>query len=329
MAGATGAPGSTSFPRSATRVAVLSRGAIVSGATSQHSTDNVVREVLAHDLGAWLKFDPVTRVGKDPEGVHQLRVNARRMRAELKIFAPVIGRRDRQQLNAELRWIGQILGGQRDLDVLEQLLLDSQSPERPLDENVFKELRRRSAREQRQVRRALASKRYSALLGELTRFTVRPPLLRSARRPAREILLPGLQDSLSVLFDQVNNSGPIPSDESLHLIRIKSKQGRYCAEVSAKFMGKLGESVALDLAKVQGVLGDLHDRTVALDYLRQFAGAPSADESIGDDTPLGYVVHGLYRSSDDLRRAWRAPMTRARRRSTALFLDAEGEPAPT
>jgi len=299
------------------------------GTTSLHSTDNVIREVLAHDLGAWLKFDPVTRVGKDPEGVHQLRVNARRMRAELKIFAPVITRRTRQQLNTELRWIGQILGGQRDLDVLEQLLLDSQSPEHPLDEPVFKELRQRSAREQRRVQHALTSKRYSELLGELTRFTVRPPFLSSARRPAREILLPGLQDSLSVLFDQVNSSGPIPSDEALHLIRIKSKQGRYCAEVSAKFMGKPGESVALDLAKVQGVLGDLHDRTVALDYLRQHAGTVSVDDTRDGDTPLDLVVHELLRSSDDLRRAWRAPMTRARRRSTALFLDAESAPVPT
>ena len=290
------------------------------------STDYVVREVLVHDVAAWLKFDPVARLGDDPEGVHQLRVNSRRLRAELEIFSPIFKNGSRQPLRGELRWIGRILGSLRDLDVLEQLLVDSQVDEFPLEDALFDDLHERKRRERKRVGNALASKRYSRLLRELTDLAIFPALSQSAQGPAHAILMPGLQDSLTTLFELVNRSGPIPNDNELHMIRIKSKQSRYCAEVSAKFLGKPAESVAADLAKVQGVLGDLHDRTVAIDYLMRHGSrtpSPEPDESSSFDL----VLRQLSESSEDLRRTWRAPMTRARRHSTALFIDPESSAA--
>src|ERR1044072_2551028 len=56
----------------------------------------------------------VALAGTDPEGVHQLRVAIRRIRAALKVS----GHDDGGVLLAELRWLFGELGPLRDLDVL-------------------------------------------------------------------------------------------------------------------------------------------------------------------------------------------------------------------
>ena len=72
--------------------------------------------------------DPGTRLGSDPEELHQHRVAIRRLRALLQAAQPMLdaglGRRD---LRRELAWAGRALGEVRDLDVLlEHLDQDAQ-----------------------------------------------------------------------------------------------------------------------------------------------------------------------------------------------------------
>jgi len=56
--------------------------------------------------------------GSDPEGVHQLRVGIRRLRAALSVFRDVIPEQDWFSISAELRWFQQELGPAREWDVL-------------------------------------------------------------------------------------------------------------------------------------------------------------------------------------------------------------------
>jgi inorganic triphosphatase YgiF len=68
-----------------------------------------VRWLLAHDPGA--------RLGKEPESLHQMRVATRQLRAVLRAARPLLVPEWADSLRDELRWLGQLLGPARDLDV--------------------------------------------------------------------------------------------------------------------------------------------------------------------------------------------------------------------
>jgi len=54
----------------------------------------------------------------DPEGVHQMRVGLRRLRAAVSIFKDVVQSADTEAIKSELRWLTEQLGPARDFDVL-------------------------------------------------------------------------------------------------------------------------------------------------------------------------------------------------------------------
>lgn len=289
------------------------------------SSEALARQVFAHELATWFKFDPLARDGHDPEGVHQLRVTSRRLRAELGVLAPVLTRRATTDLATDLRWIGTILGRQRDLDVLDELLTRLEHVEAPFDASVFSRLRRQRDTERRRVRNALSSARYQNLARDLATWAIAPPLRRRARRRASEILRPNLLSGLSALFEHVDELGPNVSDELLHRLRITIKRSRYRAEVAAIVLGPTAEAVAKDLAKAQSVLGDLHDRAVASNYLRNWrASRWPVDADVSEREPVDVALVELGDELTTLRRAWRAPLARARRHSTALHIDTNG-----
>ena len=57
-----------------------------------------------------LAFDPVIRIGEDPEGVHQARVVTRRLRSDLRTLRPVLDEAWSEDLRGELRRLGTALG---------------------------------------------------------------------------------------------------------------------------------------------------------------------------------------------------------------------------
>ncbi len=287
---------------------------------SELSVEELSRRVITSELANWMKYDPSARDGSDPEGVHQLRVTSRRLRAELDVLAGVLNPKDTRALSTELQWIGRILGRQRDLDVLHDLLNDLQHDESPFDSGVFARLRRQRDAERARVRDALSHKRYRRLVAELSRLAVAPPL-RGRRRRASDVLRPKLLKGLTSLFESVDALGPNAPDDQLHSLRIEIKRNRYRAEVAAHVLGSSAELVAKDLAKAQGVLGDLHDCVVASDFLRAWSLSRwPVDVDERGRGPIDVGLEDLSRRMDDLRTAWRAPLTKARRHATALYL---------
>ena len=73
--------------------------------------------VLRKHFAAVLWHEPGTRLGEDPEHLHDMRVGTRRMRAALRLFAEALPAREAERLRRELRALGQVLGTVRDLDV--------------------------------------------------------------------------------------------------------------------------------------------------------------------------------------------------------------------
>ena len=77
--------------------------------------------VLRRQLGVVRAKEPGTRLGEDPEELHDMRVATRRLRAALSLFAGVLPVRA-QAFREELGWLGRLLGAVRDLDVQLQSL---------------------------------------------------------------------------------------------------------------------------------------------------------------------------------------------------------------
>ena len=72
--------------------------------------------VLRRQLAVLRDKEPGTRLGEDPEELHDMRVATRRLRAALDLFADVLPVRA-QVFREELGWLGRLLGVVRDLDV--------------------------------------------------------------------------------------------------------------------------------------------------------------------------------------------------------------------
>ena len=72
--------------------------------------------VVRRQLAVLRAKEPGTRLGEDPEELHDMRVATRRLRAALSLFADVFPVRA-QAFREELGWLGRTLGAVRDLDV--------------------------------------------------------------------------------------------------------------------------------------------------------------------------------------------------------------------
>jgi len=79
---------------------------------------DVVRRALAAATLRLLRHDPLVRLGDDAEAVHQMRVALRRVRSDLRTFAPLIDPAARAELQERIRPVANALGAVRDRDVL-------------------------------------------------------------------------------------------------------------------------------------------------------------------------------------------------------------------
>ncbi len=217
-----------------------------------------------------LLHDPGTRLGSDPEDLHQLRVATRRLRAYLRAARPIVDESWAEELRGELAWLGSLLGPARDLDVLLARLTtevatleDDTWAAQPLVAHL--EAERAAARETAVA--ALSSERYFALLDRLETVDVSPiPAggedvslaalaageLRRARRAAARV-------------------GQDPADDELHALRIRVKRVRYALELAAHEVGTRGARAVGAAKKIQDVLGDHQDAVVAETRIRALA----------------------------------------------------------
>jgi CHAD domain-containing protein len=211
------------------------------------------------------------------EGVHRARVAIRRLRSDLKTARVLLRYKSVRPLRRELDWLMDQLGEVRDLDVLlARLRRDSASLD-PMDRAggeavVARALQDRSEAYER-LRAALRTARCAALLEDTASLVAAPPFRsREAGRPAAKVLPRLVRGPLNELRREVKKQGRDPDDEGLHQIRISAKRVRYAAELAAPAVGKKATRAARRLARVQSVLGDHNDASVAGLRLRDLGG---------------------------------------------------------
>ena len=231
-----------------------------------------VDAIDAHEAGA--------RTGRDPEDVHQMRVAVRRLRAILRASRPLFDPRWVDGLRRELKWLGTVLGGVRDLDVL-HAYLRSQLEALPAPERragrpyLLRHLDADRVRARAALRVALASPRYARLLARLRAALVHPPT-----RPS-SVPLPGIAASeFKKLRKAVAKLPKPPSAEELHAVRIRVKRARYAAELVQPIIGRRAERFIARAKKLQDILGEHQDAVVAEEYLRKVTARTPAAQAL-------------------------------------------------
>jgi CHAD domain-containing protein len=225
----------------------------------QARLERLYEQLLAHDPG--------TRLGDDPEDLHDFRVATRRLRALLRAARPMLVQEWSEPLRAELAWLGGAVGPARDLDVLIEHLLDEakelEPDERRALDSAMSSLRAERDEARATLMEALTSERYLELLDAVER---------AARAP--HIVTPdvSLHDIAAREFRRLRRAvrrlPPEPSDEELHRVRIKGKRARYAAELAEDAVGKPAARFADRAKSLQDVIGEHQDAVVAEERLR-------------------------------------------------------------
>jgi len=280
---------------------------------------DAVRNALIASTVRILRHDPGIRIGDDPEDVHQARVGARRLRSDLQTFASVLEPGWVRDVRAELRWLGGVLGGVRDTDVLLERLRRQAGSLAEHDAAGVAALLRRLAQQREAARTslldALSSERYVTLLETLIEAARSPVTLAGADAPAVDVLPALAARPLKKLRAAAKALGNEPTDDELHSLRIRAKRCRYAAEAVAPVVGKPARRFAAAVAELQTVLGDHQDAVVAESWLRREAAEGAVPELVA-----GELIALQRVEAAACRRAWPDVWKRARKKRLRQWL---------
>jgi len=253
------------------------------------SADEPARDAVASYLRkhvrAFLNED--VRVRRDlPDGVHQMRVAARRLRSGLKTFAALVDEEWATTLRTELGWAAGELGNARDTEVLlerlDQHADDLGEREAGLIRAVMDPvLRERLAGAREHALAAMRSDRHRALLDLLVTAANEPQFTALANEPAREVLPQLVAKSWRRLNRSVKLLELEGPSEEWHQARIAAKRARYAAGAVIPVFGEPADQLESALSLVTDVLGEHQDACVAQDVIREIAAQPSVDGATG------------------------------------------------
>lgn len=244
------------------------------GLTPASSAGAVVRAYLRSQTGVLTSLDPLVRMN-EPDAIHQMRVTTRRLRSVLQAFRAVFSE-PADQVAADLKWLGSLLGSARDAEVLGAHL--QASVDRLPVEQVIGPVRARvqahfattGADARRAVVEALDSERYFALLDALEQLMTRSG---PACESAAEVLPAAVRHAYRRTRRRMLRAYDAPpgkaSDVSIHEARKAAKRARYAAEAAAPAFGDDAGRFARQLKKVQSVLGEHQDTVVARRAVRE------------------------------------------------------------
>lgn len=257
---------------------------------------DVVTVAIQRDIARIVTHDPLVRlraaVGQDDTAVHQMRVGCRRLRSDLRTFAPVLAREWTTTLRTELAWLAAALGGARDAEVLRARLRATAAldPLAPLDPasvaRIDADLAVRQEDALAALDKVMCDERYHRLLDMLLAAWHEPQIARHAGDSA-EVVLPGLvarpYRRLAYGGDGVVGAGqldPTAPDEVWHAVRINGKRARYAVEAVATVLGGEASLLASALGTVQELLGEHQDAAVAAQTWLAIANADPDDHAL-------------------------------------------------
>ncbi len=200
---------------------------------------------------------------EDPDGVHDMRVASRRLRAAVDEYRPALDKKASKALLKHVRAVTRTLGRPRELDVM----LETLAKHRDTFKGEARTAANHALRRIRARRRAVAmSCREAAAIASGAQFEELLETLLASAAPSSECLLDHARRSLKKKFDRLCNAykswKETGNEERLHEVRIAFKKLRYACEVHARIYGDRMTRFLKRLKDVQQLLGDWNDLRV-------------------------------------------------------------------
>jgi CHAD domain-containing protein len=287
--------------------AVKASGGVAGGFSSRlelflrpdQRADSAATVLLVHLLGTIEQNLPGVLADVDTEFLHDLRVAVRRSRSAQRQLRGVFPPAPLAFFRGEFRWLQQVTGAMRDLDVhlLELDGLGSVLPEAQRGdlEPVRRLLQERRRAEQRRLVRTLRSQRLESLLAEWAVFLEELVSLPEEGRPdASRPIGAFAGERIGKVYRRIVNAGSLIDDgsppERLHELRKSGKELRYLLEFFASlFPTEVVKPMVGTLKGLQDTLGRFYDREVQATTLRSLRDAVAAVE----DGPAALMAMGL------------------------------------
>lgn len=274
------------------------------------SAAQALQQILSVELGHLLANQPAGLAG-DAEGVHQMRVAIRRLRAALTLFQPHLDLHAASLFQAELRRVGRVFGEARDWDVFcLQILPEALEASHAAgwhDLLLHPALAAREAAHQGFAQEVRAPV-FTALVLGLAAWSEQRNLLGDAKldRPLQD-LCPRLLDRLAHKVERRGRHIERRSDTERHALRKSLKKLRYGIDyVRAVYPPEPVKSYLRNCKKLQQTLGDINDAVTATALVDRLGHEMRPDLAPG----VGALATQLDRRRDDalhgLAKRWKA-----------------------
>ena len=207
----------------------------------------------------------------DGEGIHQMRVGLRRLRAAISLFGSMLAGKETERIKTELRWLTEQLGPARDLDVLAKEAvapLRAANPDQPEIAVLERDIQRerdddiegaRAAVRSRRCRKAVLATALWLIDGRWSRAA--PDRGRS--RPVVAVATDILDRRTKKVIKRARDLRALDARDR-HRLRIAIKKLRYATEFFASLFDhpKRQERFGKALSDLQDCLGTLNDMMV-------------------------------------------------------------------
>jgi inorganic triphosphatase YgiF len=259
--------------------------------------EEAFRAVLTHCLAHIVANVGAISEARDPEGVHQLRVGLRRLRAALSAFGPAFRVPALRDLGERAKTLAERLGETRELDVFAHVLLApiEEEMERPGVKTLRLALDEVRGESWDRAVRLVCSETFTAFVLDLAaaiearvwRAGATPERFEQFLRPARSLAAKSLDRIEKKAGRRAKHISELDTAQR-HRLRIALKRLRYTAEFFAPVFGQKRVTPYLRrLSQLQDLFGILSDAATADRILRlirtrsEDAGEPERCEAAG------------------------------------------------
>jgi CHAD domain-containing protein len=279
------------------------------------TTSDYAYAMLRQIFSDFLAHEPGTRRGEDPEELHQMRVASRRLRATIDLFQPALST-EWGEFNEELRWVGQVLGNVRDLQVQRESLdsLIDESETRHLGPLIEK-LEERTQQAQVEAVQALESPRYQSLVQRMTNALLAGgEATEAGGSQVRPYAALAIRDRYSAVRKKASRLRADSPDTELHKARIRTKRLRYAVETFQPLFGRRFKPLRLETKALQDLLGEHQDHVAARAWMREIAVQEATELPPETLVQIGELIERRRQEMIRIRLLWPAAYARLRER---------------
>lgn len=280
--------------------------------TLDEAFETILRSCFHHLLQSL----PAAEDGRNPEGVHQLRVSLRRLRSALDLMRSVGALSNLDALRSETKWLAQDLSAARDWDVfqLDTLpMIASACPAVAGFDTLARAAARRQSEAYRKAHRALGDRRCALFLIGLGgwietrgwRNDVAAEDLGQLAEPAVNFAQRILSEQHAKVLKRGRRFKSL-SAEQVHRVRLAAKRLRYLSEFLLPLFAdrKSARRYSRRLAGLQEELGAFNDIAVTASLLDGLGGE-SSDGAIAAAAIAGWQARASVGVQPALQTNWR------------------------